>query len=268
MEKKIRTLIIPDVHGRDFWTKPVHEVLKESDANIVFIGDYVDPYYGEFAPDVDCVQMAIDGLGAIIDLKKANPDMITLLIGNHDAGYCIGDDICSSRMARGKNKADIEKLFLENRELFQLALEDDVNGKHIIYSHAGIFRGWANQVWGEEEVNADGFNVVNELNDAWKRDSYGILNALGDYDRYRGWGGYEYGSPVWADIQSWDDHPNPEDTFGFNIVGHTQCVSKPIIFDTIADLDVRRAFYLDDEGNIRDYETDEVQEKTIPLENK
>lgn len=263
MDKKINTLIIGDVHGRDFWVEPVNKVLAETDAHIIFLGDYLDiyPYEFDWSQDIDWYNVAVDRFKGIIDLKKANHGRITLLIGNHDAGYCIGNDVCSCRRDRA-NSREIEKLFNDNRNLFQIAEETDINRKHIIFSHAGILKGWVKAVWGEEDMNREGFNVVDELNNAWLVGHYGICHALGDYDHYRGWGGSKYASPIWSDIRSWVK-VTPEETYGFNIVGHTQCNEKPVIFETIADLDVRKAFYLDDEGNIRDYETDDIQKKTI-----
>lgn len=261
MDKKINTLIIGDVHGRLFWKEPVERVLSDSDAHIVFLGDYLDPYPYEWDKDDDYKLISLDRFKGIIDLKKANPDRITLLIGNHDGGYCLGDDICSCRHDYA-NSREIEYLFKDNDKLFQIAEEHDVNGKHFVFSHAGILKEWVKRVWGEEDMNREGFNVVNELNNAWLVGHYGILDSLGDYDRYRGWGGGMYGSPIWSDIRSWVK-TIPEDTYGYNIVGHTQC-DAPIIFETIADLDCRKAFYLDDEGNIVDYETDEIQTPTKP----
>ena len=85
-------------------------------------------------------------------------------------------------------------------------------------------------------------------------DHYGILHSLGIYDSYRGWGGYKYGSPVWSDIRSWEN-VKPEDTYGFNIVGHTQCANNPIILNNIIDLDCRKPFYIDENGNIFDFLT-------------
>ena len=262
MDKKINTLIIPDVHGRWFWKESVEKVLADTDAHIVFLGDYLDLYSYEFdwSQDINWNMVAIDRFKNIIELKRANPGRITLLIGNHDCSYCIGDHICSCRTDHA-NRREIEGLFRENKDLFQIAEETDINGKHFVFSHAGILKGWVKLVWGEEDMNREGFNIVDELNNAWLTDHYGILDSLGNYDRYRGWGGFQYGSPVWSDIRSWVK-TTPDDTYGFNIVGHTQCDDKPIIFDTIADLDVRKAFYLDDEGNIRDYETDEIQNPT------
>lgn len=261
-EKKIKWLVLPDIHGRWFWKEPVKKTLAETDAHIIFLGDYLDlyPYEFDWTQDIDWNMVAIDRFKQILQLKKDNPQRITLLIGNHDCGYCIGDDICSCRMDHA-NRREIEQLFNDNRELFQIAEETEINGKHIIFSHAGILKGWVKLVWGEEDMNRERFNVVDELNNAWLTNHYGILDSLGNYDRYRGWGGFQYGSPVWSDIRSWVK-VTPEETYGLNIVGHTQCDTKPVIFETIADLDVRKAFYLDDEGNIRDYETDEIQTST------
>lgn len=257
--KNINTLIIPDVHGRTFWRNPVMETLQDTEAKIIFLGDFLDPYPHEWSEDVDYRKESIERLKEIIDLKSKYPERITLLIGNHDCGYCIDDGICSSRMDY-YNRGTIERLFRENWEMFQLADSSDIAGKHFIFSHAGILKGWVKKVWGDEEMNSPGFDIIDELNNAWLTNHYGILNALGIYDRYRGWGGYDYGSPVWSDIRSWVKI-TPEETFGFNIVGHTQLESKPIILDTIADLDCRKAFYLDGDGSIRDYETDEVMTK-------
>lgn len=253
MKSNIKYLILPDIHGRDFWCKPVEETLKDTDAHIIFLGDYHDPYPNEFNYDEDYLQKSMDNFKQILNLKKQNPDRITLLIGNHDCGYAIGDDICSSRMDRW-HRRELEKLFQENKESFQLAYECDITGRHFVFSHAGILKGWVNRVWGEE-AEAPSFNVVNELNNAWWTDHYGILDVLGDYDSWRGWGGYQYGSPVWSDILAWAE-VTPEETYGFNIVGHTQ-VKCPIVLNQIADLDCRKAFYLDDLGVLRDYESDE-----------
>lgn len=261
MKSNINTLIIPDVHGRSFWKEPVKVALGATNADIVFLGDYHDPYPQDFDYDEDYLQKSMDNFKQILELKKQYPDRITLLIGNHDCGYAIGDDICNSRMDRW-HRRELERIFEENRELFQLAEETDIAGKHFIFSHAGILKGWADQVWGEEEVAGPAFNVVEELNEAWRKQSYGILNSLGDYDMYRGWGGYQYASPVWSDIRSWI-HVKPEETFGYNIVGHTQCGS-PVILDTIADLDCRKAFYIDDQGDIRDFLSGEKQEMGGP----
>ena len=73
-------LILPDIHGRDFWRKPVQETLKEGDEKIIFLGDYLDPYDDEGITDA----VAFGGLQDIIRFKQEHPDKVTLLWGNHD----------------------------------------------------------------------------------------------------------------------------------------------------------------------------------------
>ena len=84
-------IIIPDVHGRRFWRDAVkgHEEDK-----IVFLGDYVDPYEWEGITPGD----AFLELKDIIAFKKAHPDNVTLLLGNHDLGY-LDYAICTCRMS-------------------------------------------------------------------------------------------------------------------------------------------------------------------------
>lgn len=261
-EKQIKYLIVPDVHGRDFWKEPVEETLRSSDARVIFLGDYLDPYPYEWedrGADFDCRRHAIQNLESILYLKSQYPESITLLIGNHDCGYAIGDDICNCRMDF-RNKEEIESLFSACRDRFKLAEECDIAGKKFIFSHAGILKGWAEKVFGKNAVAGKDFNVVDRLNMAWRAKAWNILDTLGHYDGYRGYLGYKYGSPVWSDVRSWV-RVTPEETFGFNIVGHTQC-DEPVVLDQIADLDCRKCFYLDDQGQIHDWETDEVLHKT------
>ena len=257
MMKKI--LIIPDVHGRDFWKDSVIKTLTNTSANIVFLGDYTDPYSSEWGFNFDYLQHTIDNFKEISEMKKQNSDRITLLLGNHDCGYAIGDDVCSSRIDK-IHQSELKELFRENRELFQIAEECDIAGKHFIFSHAGILKGWVRSVWGEEAESPD-FKVVDSLNNAWLVDDWSILKYLGDYDTYRGWDGLQYGSPVWSDIRSWI-RVTPEETYGFNIVGHTQ-LERQVVLDQIADLDCRKAFYIDDQGSLRSYDTDEECVKKV-----
>ena len=83
--KKI--LIIPDVHGRDFWKVPLYDTLKNTNDDVVFLGDYLDCYPDEFNSDFELghdastgyLQTTIDNFKQIIELKKQYSDRITLL---------------------------------------------------------------------------------------------------------------------------------------------------------------------------------------------
>lgn len=259
----IKYLIIPDVHGRDFWMNPVEETLLRTDAEIVFLGDLLDPYPNEWTSDditweeakALCRTQALDRFKQILEIRKQNQKRVTLLLGNHDCAYAIGDDICNDRIDGGERRVIIENLFQDNKEEFLLAKECDIAGRHILFSHAGILKGWANMVWGQDVVSGQTFNVVDRLNNAWLTDDYSILDTLGYYDGYRGYLGYKYGSPVWSDLRSWI-RVTPEETFGYNICGHTQ-VKQPVVLDQITCLDCRKAFYLDEEGILRHYDSGE-----------
>jgi len=256
MRQDIRYLIVPDVHGRDFWVHPVEEVLKDSDAKIVFLGDYLDPYPQEWVDEettlmeaaVICRTVALDRFKQILDLKRNSPERISLLLGNHDCGYAIGSDICDCRTDH-RNYQEIEYLFKDNRNLFQVMDFCDIAGRHFIFSHAGLLKGWADQL----PNNGDPIDI---LNNAWLTEDYQVLDLLADYDAYRGWGGYKYGSPVWSDIRSWTK-VSPGETYGYNIVGHTQ-VRYPVVLDQIACIDCRHCFYLDSAGDLRDYDSNDI----------
>ena len=70
--KKI--LIIPDVHGRDFWKEPVKQELKNNETSIVFLGDYLDPYSNIENNDL------IENFIQIIKLKAIIQIIILLLL--------------------------------------------------------------------------------------------------------------------------------------------------------------------------------------------
>ena len=72
-----KVLIVPDVHGRKFWHKAM-EMIDEVD-QVVFLGDYLDPYSREGITFED----ALIEFEEILDFKKAYPDKVVLLVGNH-----------------------------------------------------------------------------------------------------------------------------------------------------------------------------------------
>lgn len=74
---------------------------------------------------------------------------------------------------------------------------------------------------------------------------------MGLYDMYRGFDGGEFASLVWTDAKEW---ANGQEGFGdYQIFGHTQLKENAIITDKWADLDARKAFYIDNGGIIHEY---------------
>ena len=255
MTNQIQVLVLGDIHGRDFWKEPVKDVLKNTDANVVFLGEYLDVYRNESIKPDD----AVKNFEEILELKKQHPDRITLLLGNHDMGYRFTLSICDCRTDR-KNYKRIQKLFHDNKDLFCLADEETIEGKHFIFSHAGIHRGYVNDAFPEEYETITEDNVVEFFNKKYREENEKLIQSLGMYDNYRGWDGHTYGSIVWADALSW--FGKAYDGYGYSVFGHTQMEHGVggIITDNFADLDSAEAFAITRNGKIKPYKTKNQQQ--------
>lgn len=234
-------IIIPDIHGRDFWEKPVRE--NQGKKHIIFLGDYLDPYDDEpFAP-----QNAFPQLEDIVEMKEKYPDTITLLLGNHDIHYL-------TEKGRGGRYdyvrgARIKKFFIEKADLFQLAYEVELGGKKILFTHAGVVAGWLDHNR-EYLDNATPETIGSVLNQMWRdHSSWPVLfSLLADVSASR-WGRAAFGSPTWSDVD--DMRTDAPELLGiYQIFGHSQQESEPAINEYFACLDVRRAFRLTESGTI------------------
>ena len=229
-------LIVPDVHGRDFY---VNALTARPWDHIVFLGDYLDPYRHEFITS----ETAIERFKEILAFKRANAERVTLLLGNHDMHYSsdvVGDLACSSRYDY-RNAKEIKRLFVDNYDLFQLAWETTAGERRVLMTHAPVLRSWL-------DVNRD---VVTECSAAALN---GLLGdeagerALSQVGRLRG-GFQAVGGPLWADVRE-AELPGELPEGIYQVFGHTQQPSDPIITDRYACLDCRRCFTLDDAGRI------------------
>lgn len=252
--------IIPDVHARQFWKGPCLEH-KDEFEKIIFLGDFLAPYPQEKISN----KKAIEVFKEILEFKKENPGKVILLLGNHDFSF-LNYNICECRTDL-RNWKEINKLFLENIELFDLAWETTINGKRYFFSHAGVRKGWLKMIAGvwfkwddcDKLPPADIFN--NFLHVAYDGEGnegarYNLEELISMYSFYRGWGGYDFGSIVWADIREYSKGATLGNEFE-NVVfvcGHTQLENEPIIKETIMDLDCRKPFVLDTEtGEVKEY---------------
>ena len=259
MKKDLEVLVIPDVHGRDFWREPVKEVLENSDKHIIFLGDYNDPYSYEWkSTGIKCQEYCIEVFSDIIELKKQYPNRITLLIGNHDCGYALSTDICTSRFDYRRSR-DIGKLFSDNWTLFELVKKMDIGGKPFIFSHAGLSKEFAEYAYPDEFEKGGSDMVIDILNNSLKVKDARLIRNLGIYSIFRGWDGKSFGSIVWSDIHEWFAGKCHGIDDSMQVVGHTQLQNDPICINgVICDIDVRKAFYVDNEGNIKHWDSDEV----------
>ena len=233
MNKKI--LIIPDVHGRTFWRTALDTGNYEK---IIFLGDYVDPYVYE---GIDKLQ-ALSNFKAILSLKMIYRDKVVLLLGNHD--LCYYSDHYRNKVGGDRydyeHEKELQQLFRSRTDLFKLAHEETLGGKHYLFSHAGITMTWLKQNSGII-VKPDAAHL-NHLLDTNKG-----MDTLAQVGEMR-WGDYPSGSIVWADIvELLESSPLPDT---YQIVGHTMQMEGPIITDKVACLDCRAGFSLDQEGEI------------------
>jgi hypothetical protein len=237
-------LILPDIHGRSFWRKPVEEAIGKE--HIIFLGDYVDPYsYEGIAP-----WEAYARFGEIVELKKAHPDDITLLLGNHDLHYM--SMLISSGRYDVARSGKIRQLILDNSCLFQITHIAETDGKNFLFSHAGIRLQWLEQYkdfLDAEDVRA----TATALNKMWEEPQcrQRLYTILSDAPYCR-MGNKPVGSPVWNDV---DDMAGGPDEFPgwYQVFGHTQQELDPVIGKHFACLDCRMPFRLTDEGIINFY---------------
>ena len=230
-----RIIIIPDLHGREFWREAVRDF--REDTRVVFLGDYMDPYGDEWIYWSD----AFKSLQDIIEFKKANPDRVTLLFGNHDLHY-LYPQLMGSRFNFDQAPL-LRNTFTDNLDAFQMAADFVIGEKRYLFSHAGIHPSWVRKypaLFGSyEELTADTFNRLMFVPE--------FVDALAEVSRSRG-GSSLVGSMIWADIY---DHelsvPIASDVV--QICGHTRLPDeKPLELNGVICLDCRRAFLLTEKG--------------------
>jgi len=169
----MKTLFIGDIHGIDTWKQPVAQALAIQ-ANVVFVGDYVDAF------DIKPHEI-MENLNDIIKIKKAYPAKITLLIGNHDYAYVFG-----KRAITGFNhymEVDYRSIFNDNWKLFDLAWGFQGKDKYTLVTHAGLTWWFYKEI--EETIKTTGTTMhdilVKNLDVPWKElQLHELLNYFKD----------------------------------------------------------------------------------------
>ena len=259
---KPKIIVVPDVHGRPFWRDVLPFVGK---VPIVFLGDYLDPYYDDAVVFKMTQEIVIQNFEEIINLKKSHPDSITLLLGNHDCEYLYGRSICDVRCDK-MNFNRIQSLFRENKECFQIASECRISGKPYIFSHAGLHIRWLDDTL-KEWTPSTMVSQLNNLNvevlaypDPEQTD---FAKALAKRDKHRS-GKEAVGSPIWADAESYLSEYLIADIV--QVVGHTwTCYRHPGITDTVFFLDCGMIFQISNGGKLYDKNGKLIREKEDPF---
>lgn len=253
MKKEV--LIVPDVHGRQFWK----EVLKYPDTPVVFLGDYVAPYVQH---ENITNEQAIDVFKEVLDFRRENPDRVTLLLGNHDMSYSVGIALCDNRVDN-RNYETIRKLFWDKKNVFQLTKGMAINNKNFLFSHAGYTKGWiedSQNLFMTMDLNQifSDWDYLNKMNKSHSELLYSNLKKL-SFQR-GGW--FDYGSPIWADVteHAIPQAQQPKETDWIQIFGHTWC--KQALHGVCAYewymLDCKEVFYIDENGDVRYLSNDEL----------
>lgn len=252
--KNYDMVVIPDVHGRTFWKHAIPFI--ENGTNVVFLGDYLDPYPHEgIKPG-----QALENFKEILSVTEGKPN-VTLLIGNHDFEYMIESaPECRCDYTRYDK---IHDLFWENADMFHFGKQfrpDTAPGTATLpltLSHAGIHYAWYQELRAElatvlelEDNNKPTYATTAEeyigaLDDWHKQVEHEIESLLFDQSakeiltspvndiyisflnrvsRLRG-GMNMCGSMIWADIHEFTGQ-EPLEPFGFQVVGHTMQIRK------------------------------------------
>ena len=210
----MKILIIPDIHGRDFWIEPCKQAIEENTVDkIVFLGDYHDPYPYEVSKDTSRHRLRDE----LVPFVKANRDKVVCLFGNHDGNYLVGD------------MADRTDLFHRKEiegYLKQLDLKLIYRVDNYLFSHAGVLPKWLEEC-----------NLTLEDLETLPFDSEALMHV----SPYRG-GWKEVGSCVWGDVREYDASEHIPDLI--QVFGHTQ-LQKQVIKKDWACLDCRQTFTLD-----------------------
>jgi predicted phosphodiesterase len=217
----MKILIIPDVHGRDFWIEPCYNIDKFD--KVIFLGDYHDPYPFQVSEDTSRRRLRDKLLPFVLEHK----DKVICLLGNHDGNYLIGEMADRMDVFHKENIAN----YLNQMDL-KLAYQE---GKYL-FTHSGVLLDWL-------EYN----NITLEDVLADKVFSDALIQVSPNRD-----GCDPYGSCIWGDVSEYAFSRKIPGIF--QIFGHTQ-IEKEIITDEFACLDCRKAFVVDTElETLKSYE--------------
>lgn len=171
-----KILVIPDVHGSNFWEKAILSSKGLYD-KVIFLGDYVDSF-------VFSDEDILENLKKIIDYKLSNMDTTILLLGNHDIPYIYDERMFMCSGYRFSMKIDLGNIFRKNLSIFNICKEED----GILFSHAGI-------------IDPKDLSIMKTFEDkGFDEIPLSVIKDLSKVGGIRG-GSHDFGGPFWADMQ-------------------------------------------------------------------
>ncbi|MGZ3840073.1 MAG: metallophosphoesterase [Flavisolibacter sp.] len=225
----MKIIAIGDTHGRSYWKYIANH---ETFDKLVFIGDYFDSFH---ISGLEQVQNFRD----IITYKKAFPEKVILLLGNHDFHYLpVARKVNETYSGFQERYASlIGHLLLEHMDVLVMCCHLE----NYLFPHAGITHTWVEQA-GYKEGPIDVF--VNDLF-TYKPQSFFFQG----FDPY---GDDLTQSPLWVRPRSLKADAFEKDTFR-QVVGHTP-MRKLSTLDTrhlfIDTLDTSCEYLIMDQGKL------------------
>ena len=238
-------LSIGDVHGLTEWSIPtfggINSFYKwqsnpKNDNSyplhnfdkIIFVADYCDSFREdhwikcglskEEAKRRDRSNVEIlHNLKNIIEFKRAYPDKVVLLIGNHDVQYITAIGVKHSKCAglRAEAHHDLHSLFLKNIDLFQVAYQY----KDWLWTHAGLTKAFLVNCL--ETMKHENYRFYSSTKDMSIVELLNFMLEANNIDLYNcgysSQGSSPFPSPIWARIEDLDNDPIHLN----QVVGHT-----------------------------------------------
>lgn len=206
MSDNSRLVVIGDIHGRSAWKNVIDKEFTDN-THVVFVGDYFDSF------DVSATNQLYN-FKEIVAFKEANPNQVTLLVGNHDLHYTRGFMQRYSGYQAASSFSfmlDLEDAIRQN--LIQAALS--WKGR-VLVTHAGLTKTWARDMGIGPDLPLD--QVADSINAIFKRSPRNFAFVSGG-DLY---GNDVYQGPCWVRPESLAADSYTHDMEALQVVGHTQ----------------------------------------------
>lgn len=155
----MKVLQVGDVHGDKTPLELAKKYINEVDM-VVFPGDYADSFHSKWNDQKPILMQ-------ILDFKRANPDKVKVLLGNHDVAYLIGEIVSGHQLIYAY---DVEEYLKRNKKEFAMVFVKD----HWIFSHAGVSEEW---------MVDKGLTSLDDINDHYYWGDYDIFakNSMEPY---------------------------------------------------------------------------------------